>query len=178
MLPQDVHIKGQHLEILPEWQEKIEAELERLQKHSHEPIIHARVEIMGTRHHRHGAFEVHLAANLPGHTLTVSHQGEYVLPLIVEAFAALDRQIREHASQRQQQVKVHEEHVHRGRVVRLFPEEEYGFIAAPEGDEIYFHANALKRGVFEKLTAGLAVEFGLEEGEKGPQATWVLVVEG
>jgi cold shock CspA family protein len=178
MLPQDVHIKGQHLEILPEWQEKIEAELERLQKHSHEPILHARVEIIGTGHHRHGAFEIHLVANLSGQVLTVSHQGEYVLPLIVEAFAALDRQIRDHSGQRQQQVKVHEEHVHRGHVVRLFPEEEYGFIAASDGEEVFFHAHSLKRGVFEKLTEGLAVDFGLEEGDRGPQATWVLVVGG
>ncbi len=178
MLPQDVHIKGRNVEILPEWQEKIEAELERLQKHSYETILHARVEVIGTGHHRHGAFEIHLAANVPGHTLTVSRQGEYVLPLIVEAFNALDRQVREHAGQKQQQVKVHEEHIHRGRIARLFTEEEYGFIAIPDGTEVYFHANALKRGLFEHLAEGVDVEFGLEEGERGPQATWVLVVEG
>jgi cold shock CspA family protein len=178
MLPQDVHVKGRNVEILPEWQEKIEAELARLQKHSSEPILHARVELIGTGHHRHGAFELHLAANVPGHTLTVTRQGEYVLPLIVEAFNALDRQIREHSGAKQQQVKIHEEHVHKGRIARLFPEEEFGFIATPDGAEVYFHAHALKRGVFEKLTEGLAVEFGQEEGDKGPQATWVLAVEG
>ena len=178
MLPQDVHIKGRNVEILPEWQEKIEAELELLQKHSSETILHARVEVMGTGHHRHGAFEIHLAANVPGHTLTVTRQGEYVLPLIVEAFNALDRRLREHSGQKQQQVKVHEEYVHRGRIARLFPEEEYGFIATPDGTEVYFHSHSLKRGVFEKLTEGAAVEFGREEGDKGPQATWVLVVEG
>jgi cold shock CspA family protein/ribosome-associated translation inhibitor RaiA len=178
MLPQDVHIKGRNVEILPEWQEKIEAEWERLQKHSYEPILHARVELIGTGHHRHGAFEIHLAANVPGHTLTVTRQGEYVLPLIVEAFNALDRQVRDHAGQKHQQVKVHEEHVHQGRITRLFPEEEYGFIATPDGTEVYFHTNALKRGRLEDLSEGVAVEFGQEEGEKGPQATWVLVVEG
>jgi cold shock CspA family protein/ribosome-associated translation inhibitor RaiA len=178
MLPQDVHIKGRHLEILPEWQEKITQELERLQKHSHEPILHARVELIGTGHHRHGAFEIHLAANVRGHTFTVAHQGEDVLPLIVEAFNALDKRLREFSRQEQQQVKAHEDHVHRGRVLRLFPEEEYGIIAAPDGEEVYFHANSLKRGVLEKLSEGVLVEFGREEGEKGPQATWVQVVEG
>ena len=178
MLPQDVHIKGRNLEILPEWQAKIEEELEKLQKHSLETIVHARVELIGTAHHRHGAFEIHLAANVPGHTLTVTRRGEYVLPTIVEAFNALDRQIRDHASQKQQQVKAHEEFIHKGRVARLFPEEEYGFIATPGGAEVYFHSHALKRGVFEKLTEGLAVEFGQEEGDQGPQASWVQVVEG
>jgi cold shock CspA family protein/ribosome-associated translation inhibitor RaiA len=178
MLPQDVHIKGRNVEILPEWREKIEAELERLQKHSYETILHTRVEVIGTGHHHHGAFEIHLAANVPRHTLTVTRQGEYVLPLIVEAFNALDRRIREHAGQKHQQVKTHEEHVHRGHIARLFLEEEYGFIATPDGSEVYFHTNALKRGLFEHLAEGAAVEFGQEEGEQGPQATWVLVVEG
>ncbi len=178
MLPQDVHIKGRNLEILPEWQEKIEEELARLQKHSNEPILHARVELIGTAHHRHGAFEIHLAANVPGQTLTVTRQGEYVLPVIVEAFNALDRRIRDHSGAKQQQVKAHEEYIHKGRVARLFPEEGYGFIATPGGAEVYFHSHALKRGVFEKLTEGLAVEFGQEEGDQGPQASWVQVVEG
>jgi ribosomal subunit interface protein len=177
MLPQDVHIKGRNVEILPEWQEKIEEELAKLQKHTYEPILHARVELIGTGHHRHGAFEIHLVANVPGQTLTVSHQGENVLPLIVEAFNALDKRLREFSSQKHQQVKVHEEHVHRGRIARLFPEEDYGFIATPDGVDVYFHANALKRGLFEHLAEGVAVEFGQEEGEQGPQATWVLVVE-
>jgi|UniRef100_A0A7C3UWZ6 cold shock CspA family protein len=177
MLPQDVHIKGRNLEILPEWREKIEEELARLQKHTYEPILHARVELIGTSHHRHGAFEIHLVGVVPGNTLTVIRQGENVLPLIVEAFEALDRRLREYSAQKQQQVKVHEEYIHRGRVARLFPEEDFGFIATPEGDEVYFHAHSLKRGAFEKLKEGVAVEFGQEEGDKGPQATWVQVVE-
>jgi len=80
MLPQDVHIKGRNLEILPEWQEKIEEELARLQKHSREPILHARVEIIGTAHHRHGAFEVHLAANVTGKHPHREPPGENVMP--------------------------------------------------------------------------------------------------
>jgi len=177
MAPRDVHIKGRNLEILPEWREKIEAELDRLEKHTSEPILHVRVELIGTGHHRHGAFEIHLVASLPHHTLTVKSQGEYVLPLIVEAFKSLDRRLREHSRIRQQKVKVHEEHIWRGQIARVFPEEEYGFIATPAGTDVYFHANALKKGAFEKLKEGIAVEFGQEEGDKGPQATWVRVVE-
>lgn len=176
MLPFDVHIEGRNLDLLPEWQEKIKAELARLQKHSHDDILHARVELIGTSHHRLGAFEIHVVASLPGSTLAVKRQGEYVLPLIVEVFNVLDRRLREHSRQKQQQVKVHEEGVHRGRIARLFPEESYGFIVTPNGDEIYFHKNALKRGVFEKLSEGMKVEFGQEQGDKGLQATWVLIV--
>jgi ribosome-associated translation inhibitor RaiA len=33
MLPLDIHIEGQKVDILPEWRAKIEEELGRLQKH-------------------------------------------------------------------------------------------------------------------------------------------------
>jgi cold shock CspA family protein/ribosome-associated translation inhibitor RaiA len=177
MLPQDVHIQSRNLDILPEWRDKIEAELEKMQKHTYEPILHARVELTGTGHHRQGNFEIQLVANVAGNTLTVAQQGEHVLPLIVEAFNALDRRLREYLKQRQQQAKAHAEYIHRGHIASLFPEEEYGFIAS-DGTEVYFHANALKGGNFEHLTKGATVEFGQEEGDKGPQATWVQVVEG
>jgi cold shock CspA family protein len=173
MLPLDIHIKGQQVEILPEWRAKIEEELARLQKHYSDPILHARVEIIGTRHHRHGAFEVHLAATVTGDTITIMRQGEFVRPLLVEAFDVLDRRLLEHSRMVQQEVKVHEEHVHHGKVLRVFPEKEYGFIEAEDGSEVYFHAHAVKKGKFSPFTPGQKVTFGVEEGAKGPQAIWV-----
>jgi cold shock CspA family protein/ribosome-associated translation inhibitor RaiA len=171
MLPLDIHIEGQKVEILPEWREKIEAELRRLQKHYSGPILHARVEIIGTAHHHLGAFEVHLIVNVPGDIITIKQQGELVLPLLVEAFDALDRRLSEHCQITQQKVKAHEEFTHHGRILRLFPE--YGFIGTDDGLEVYFHANAVKKGSFDKLNAGMVVKFGQEEGREGPQATWV-----
>jgi cold shock CspA family protein/ribosome-associated translation inhibitor RaiA len=173
MLPLDIHIEGQKVEILPEWREKIEAELGRLQKHYSGPILHARVEIIGTAHHHLGAFEVHLLVTVAGDVITIKHQGELVLPLLVEAFDALDRRLAEHSSITQQKVKVHEEFARQGRIIRLFPAGDYGFIETDDGLEVYFHANALKKGSFAALNPGTAVKFGQEEGDKGPQATWV-----
>lgn len=173
MLPQDIHIEGRHLEILPEWREKIAEELARLQEHYHDPILHARVEIIGTAHHRHGALEIHLVTSIPGDTITINRQGEWVLPLIVEAFDALDRRLSEHAHIRQQQIKAHEEHVQHGQVLRLFPERDYGFIETEEGLEVFFHAHAVKKGKFSALTPGTKVKLAVETGDKGPQATWV-----
>ncbi len=173
MLPLDIHIVGQHLEILPEWREKIEAELTRLQNHYSGPILHARTEIIGTAHHHLGAFEVHLVVTVPGEVITVNRQGEVVLPLLVEAFDVLDRRLEEHSHVTQQKVKAHEEFSRHGRIIRLFPERDYGFIQADDGLEVYFHANAVKKGGFARLTPGMAVNFGQEEGDQGPQATWV-----
>jgi cold shock CspA family protein/ribosome-associated translation inhibitor RaiA len=170
---QDIHIEGRQVEILPEWRAKIEAELARLQQHYHDPILHARVEIIGTAHHRLGAFEVHLMVNVPGDTITLMRQGDMVMPLVVEAFDALDRRLREHSELVQQKVKTHEEVAEHGRVVRLFPEDDYGFIETDDGLEVYFHAHALKKGKFSSLAPGMAVKFAQESGDQGPQAIWV-----
>jgi cold shock CspA family protein/ribosome-associated translation inhibitor RaiA len=173
MLPQDVHIEGRNLVILPEWREKIEEELARLQKHYHDPMLHARVAIIGTGHHRLGAFEVHLVVTVPGDTITLVRQGDMVMPLMVEAFDALDRRLAEHSQVVQQKVKTHEEFVQHGRVARLFPDDDYGFIETNEGLEVYFHAHAVKHGKFSHLTPGTAVTFAQETGDQGPQAIWV-----
>jgi cold shock CspA family protein/ribosome-associated translation inhibitor RaiA len=168
-----VHIEGQQAEILPEWRGKIEEELARLQKHYKDPIIHARVEIIGTPHHRLGAFEVHLVVNVPGDTITLVRQGDMVIPLVLEAFDALDRRLRQHSQVVQQQVKTHAEVAEHGLVARLFPDEDYGFIETADGLEVYFHAHALKKGKFSHLTPGVKVKFAQEAGDKGPQAIWV-----
>jgi cold shock CspA family protein/ribosome-associated translation inhibitor RaiA len=173
MLPLDIHIEGQHVALLPEWREKIEEELARLQKHYQDPILHARVEIIGTAHHHLGAFEVHLVISVAGDTITIIRQGEFVLPMLVEAFDVLDRRLLEHTRIRQQEVKTHEELARHGRVLRLFPEGDYGFIEADDGLEVYFHAHAVKKGKFENLTPGTEVKFAQEAGDQGPQAIWV-----
>jgi cold shock CspA family protein/ribosome-associated translation inhibitor RaiA len=173
MLPMDVVIRGQNLEIEADWREKIEEELAKLQKHYHNPIRHVRVEIIGTEHHHLGTFEVHLVVNVPGDTITIKRQGELVMPLLVESFNVLDRTLREHSRVEQQEVKTHPEFVLHGRVLRLFPERDYGFLVTDDGLEVYFHAHSLKKGKFENLELGTEVEFAKEAGERGPQAIWV-----
>ncbi len=175
MLPLTVFVEGRNLEILPEWRAKIEEELARLQKRYNDPIISARVEIIGTGHHRQGQFEIRLVATVPGQVLTVIRQGELVHPLIVEAFDVLDRRLQENSDTRQHKVKNRQEVALIGKIARLFPDEDYGFIETSDGTEVYFHAHAVKKGSFEKLTIGQKVKFAWEEGLKGPQAIWVRV---
>jgi cold shock CspA family protein len=93
--------------------------------------------------------------------------------LLVEAFDVLDRRLEEHSRIMQQKVKTHEEFAQHGQIIKLFPAGDYGFIETADGLEVYFHANALKKGSFAKLQPGTKVKFGQEEGDKGPQATWV-----
>ncbi len=177
MLPLDIRIDGQNIEILPEWRAKIEAELARLQEHYCDPILHARVSVIDTAHHHLGAFEVHLVAGIAGDTITVIRQGELVHPLLVEAFDVLDKRLSEHDAMRHQKVKAHKEFAQQGKVARLFPERDYGFIETAGGDEVYFHAHAVKSGDFYKLTPGTPVKLAIEDGDQGPQAVWVRLAE-
>ena len=173
MLQLNIFIEGQNIEILPEWKEKIEEELTRLQKRYNDPIVNARVELIGGGRHRQGQFEIRIIAAVPGNTLTVTRQGELVSPLIIEAFDVLDRRLQETSDTRQQRVKTHPENTILGKIARIFPDEDFGFIETADGEEVYFHAHALKKGNFDKLQVGHKVKLALEEGLKGPQAVWV-----
>ena len=170
-------VEGRNLDVLPEWRQKIELEMARLQKRYFDPILTARVEIIGSGHHRQGQFEIRLVANVPGNVLTVTRQGELVTPLIIEAFDVLDRRLQEVSDTRQKKIKNHVETSLTGKIVRLFPHEDFGFIETTDGTEVYFHANAVKKGKFEHLQVGQKVKLAWEEGLKGPQATWVRLQE-
>jgi cold shock CspA family protein/ribosome-associated translation inhibitor RaiA len=169
----DIRIEGRNLEVLPEWRQKIDEEFARLENHYMEPLIHGRAVVIGTHHHRLGAFEVHLTVTVDGDVITILRQGEFVPSLLTEAFDALDRRLSEHSDKKQQEVKTHEKNALHGKVIKLFPLEEYGVIEDAEGAEVYFHMNALKKGKFEKLKIGSEVKFVPEEGDKGLQAVWV-----
>ena len=62
--------------------------------------------------------------------------------------------------------------------VRWFNEKKgYGFIAREDGDDVFVHFSAIKGEGFKTLREGDEVEFEITQGEKGLQATDVVVVE-
>ena len=50
----------------------------------------------------------------------------------------------------------------------------FGFITVAEGKDVFVHYSALQGEGFKTLKEGEAVEFDVEEGAKGPQATNVV----
>ena len=61
-----------------------------------------------------------------------------------------------------------------GSVKRLVPERGFGFIAAEDGTEYFFHRSALEDSLeFGDLETGQRVEFAVETSAKGPRATHV-----
>jgi CspA family cold shock protein len=52
----------------------------------------------------------------------------------------------------------------------------YGFIAREGGDDVFVHYSAIQGEGFRNLEEGQSVEFNVEQGQKGLQATNVTVV--
>jgi CspA family cold shock protein len=52
----------------------------------------------------------------------------------------------------------------------------YGFIAREEGPDVFVHFSEIRGEGFRSLEEGQSVEFNVEQGQKGLQATNVAVV--
>lgn len=176
----ELQVEGRNLEIRKSWQEKIDDEQERLNRHHPGLVHHLRVTVEGTASHREGGYEVRLIASVPNDTVVVKRKGETVRPLLVEAFDTLGLQLKELQRKRRQTNKLQEGAGASGiaaTVKSVFPFESYGFLVTTEGREIYFHENALKDLALEQLAEGDEVRFGEGEGDKGPCAAWVRVAK-
>lgn len=92
------------------------------------------------------------------------------------AFDAARRLLQDHARHRRAEVKTHEP-IPEGRVTKVFPSEDYGFLETPDGREIYFHANSVINAQFKSLKPGARVSFAEEPGEKGPQASTIRLLK-
>jgi Cold shock proteins len=51
----------------------------------------------------------------------------------------------------------------------------YGFISREGGEDVFVHYSAIQGEGFRNLEEGQKVEFAVEKGPKGPQATNVVV---
>lgn len=119
----------------------------------------------------------------PGHDLVVEHgaqDSEMHAPLhtvLKDAFSTARRRLKELVERQRGTVKHHPDQELGGIVEKLFREEGYGFIRTVEGQEIYFHRNSVLNDDFDRLDVGTGVRFVTEEGEKGPQASTVQIID-
>lgn len=121
-------------------------------------------------------FHVAVELEVPGGVVIVNRKPgdqnahEEINVAIRDSFNAAQRQLGDHARKADGvHVKTHPEKQH-GRVVRLFPDEGYGFIKTPAGVEVYFQKDSVVKDDWEKLDLESDLEFSLMDGEKGPFA--------
>jgi ribosomal subunit interface protein len=143
--------------------------------HPHLMSCRVTVEEKG-RHQKQGRqFQVRIDARVPGREIVANRDhDEDVYVALRDAFAAVTRQLEEEVRVTRGDVKAHDIPQH-GRVARLYPDEGYGFIATPDGRELYFSRDNVVEPSFDDLAVGTAVQFIEEPAAEGPQAKRVSV---
>lgn len=137
--------------------------------------------------HRHSAkgkkFHVRINLHVPGKELVITKNledcKEDLHVAIDDAFGDAERVLESHARKVEDGVKPHSR-PSRGIVARVFSDEGYGFIEAEgDGHDVYFHRNSIvDGGRFERVSVGTKVRFAEEDGDLGPQASTVHLLNG
>ncbi|MCG7598802.1 cold shock domain-containing protein [Halomonas sp. McH1-25] len=168
----------------------IKSRVDKLE-HLSDNIVACRVVIEQTQSpHRTGnPYRAHVEVSLPAKRELVADKTETVTdpqvqlrPIIRHAFEAMEKQLKKQNGKRGGRKVKHYEGGDEltpsvATVVRMFEEEGYGFLKNLSGEEIYFHRNSVLHDDFDRLTVGSQVRFEPEEGEKGPQASTVQIID-
>ena len=182
-MPTWLQITFRNSDASPSVEEQIRKHARELEKFSNRILsCHVVVEVPHRR--RHGdLYHIRIDLKVPGKEIVVTrdpaqhHAHEDPSVAVRDCFDAVRRQLEDHVRRSRGYVKVHVVPAH-GMVASLMAERDYGFIAASDGTEIYFHRNAVANGRFDELTVGDEVRFVMHpmEGEKGPQASTVTLI--
>lgn len=148
-------------------------------------IISARVSMCAPpREHKKGyLYRTNIHLVLPGGREVAvshnpqSHRAEHdMYSSVQDAFDVARRQLQDEVRQMEGKVKPHVGSVEQiGQVIRIFPEDGYGFIVTPSGHEVFFSRKKVKHNGFGEMRIGTRVYFEEELGDKGPLATTVRI---
>lgn len=166
-----LQITCKDIPLTPAVESNIRKKAEKLKKF-YDRIINCRVVIELPQKHKHQGklYNVRIDVSVPGKELVVTRKIDQDIYVAVrDAFAALTRQLEEHARKRQGNVKTHENVMH-GFIARLLPDEGYGFIEGMDGNEYYFSLTNVSFPHFQQLSVGDPVEYLAEALDEGWQA--------
>ena len=175
-----LQITFRHMDSSPALEARIRQRAQELE-HFFDRITSCHVTVeAGHRHHRGNIFEVRIDLIVPGAEIVVgrdsgmNHAHEDAHVAVRDAFDALRRRLEDHVRHDRGDVKLHAVPDH-GRVARLLPDRDGGYISTASGNEIYFHRNSVTNGSFDALEIGAEVRFVARESESaaGPQASTV-----
>lgn len=146
-------------------------------------LMSCRVMVEARHHHHHqgNLYHVRIEVGVPNKEIVVSREHhdeqarEDIYVVIRDAFDAAKRQLEDYARVLRGDTKSHEVPSH-GKVIRLVPGEDHGYIESSDGREVYFHRNSVIGAAFDELKVGDEVRFSEEPDENGPRATAVQLV--
>ena len=175
-----LQITFRHMDSSPALEARIRQRAQELE-HFFDRITACHVTVESRHRQRQGnLFEVRIDLVVPGREIVagrdrgINHAHEDAHVAVRDAFDALRRRLEDHAREGRGDVKLHAVPDH-GRIARLLPDRDGGFIVTASGDEIYFHRNSVTDGSFDALEIGAEVRFVARESEsaEGPQASTV-----
>ncbi len=108
---------------------------------------------------------------------TGREQPESLVQLVHDAFDTARRQLRDTLARQRGEVKTHPQQEKIGYVVRLFPDDDYGFLRTIEGREVYFHRHSVLNDDFDRIEIGTGMRYSAELGDEGLQAATVEIVD-
>jgi cold shock CspA family protein len=160
---------------------------------------HVLVELVERHHEAGNHYHVRIDLTVPGEEIVVAHEAslhatdrdihlakatkqdeadperKHALVAIHEAFDIARRRLQDYARRQRGTIKTPVRQA-QGLISQLFPVDEYGYIEADDGHEVYFQKSSVLKDAFDRLSVGSAVSFVEEPGEKGPQASTVKVL--
>lgn len=174
-----VQIDSQGLELGHNAREAIEQHLAKFEQR-YGRITACRMVIKGPGgHHRTPLYDVNIQMALPdgrevnvGRTPDADERYSDLNFAINDAFKRARRQLQDQVRRMRGQVKQHEAEP-TGTVKHLDPSNDFGFIEAADGHDVYFHRNSVLDRAFDRLSIGSRVTYFEEAGDKGPQASSV-----
>jgi ribosomal subunit interface protein len=173
-----LEISTRWIDLSPPLEAELRKRADRLERHT-DRITSCRIAVecpTGNHHQEGGPYRVRVDIMVPGSELVADKSDEELYAAIRQAFDAAERQVETWSQRKRGDIKT-QVLPPEGQVARLFPEEGFGFIAGPDGREVYFHRNAvLDPPGFESLQVGARVRFAEEQGFEGPQASTVSLV--
>jgi ribosomal subunit interface protein len=173
-----LQITARNLDLAEAFREEIRKKTEKLDKF-YDQIMRCRVVVEVPHRHSHEGilYKVHIHMTVPGVELVVERElAEDLEVAIRDAFDAARRKLEDFARRQRKDVKQHEA-LPRARISALFLDKGYGFLTSLDNREIYFSKNSILNWDFKQLKIGMKVRFVEEQGEKGPQASTVTVIE-
>ena len=153
----------------------IEEQIDQLERfHPRVISCHVTVEVPHRRHKKGRVWHVKVDVAVPGNDIHVTREAEvgrrHERPeaAVRDAFQHARRQLKDQRTRQTGEVKVHDGQP-TARVDAL--NGDHGFLTTEDGRSIYFHANSVLDGGFDKLKRGEPVAYVEEDGVEGPQAS-------
>jgi ribosomal subunit interface protein len=174
-----------NLDSSPAIEKRVRERVDRLERYFKD-ITSCRISIEAPHKSQYNTqhYSVNIDITVPGNEIVISYdpkpeanEHDDVYVAIRDSFSAAERRLKTYAG------KLRESRKDAGRteppkavIAKLFPDDGYGFLEAPDGRQIYFHQNSLLNQDFKELEIGFSVQYAEEMGEKGPQASSMRVI--